>query len=70
MNASVPVAPDIAAASPILVAHEVTRRYRAGEVEVTALAGVSLAIDRGEFSLFICAHRRHAASGKRSCHLI
>lgn len=70
MNASVPVAPDIAAASPILVAHEVTRRYRAGEVDVTALAGVSLPIDRGEFSLFIGAHRRHAASGKMSCHPI
>src|SRR5882724_5827464 len=36
-------------AAPIIEAHDLWKVYELGDVSVTALAGVSLAIDRGEF---------------------
>jgi len=46
--------------SPLLEAHDVTRRYRTGENDVHALRGVSLTINRGEFVAIVGA----SGSGK------
>ena len=34
---------------PLIEVHELTKKYRMGDVEVQALRGVSLVIDEGEF---------------------
>ena len=35
--------------SPIIVAENLTKVYAAGKLQVTAVRGVSLAVERGEF---------------------
>ena len=37
------------ASSPIILAENLTKVYMAGRIEVTAVSGVSLAVERGEF---------------------
>jgi len=44
-NVSVPTEPS----SPIIVAENLTKVYNAGRIQVTAVRGVSLAVERGEF---------------------
>jgi putative ABC transport system ATP-binding protein len=39
----------IEASQPIILAENLTKVYAAGRLEVTAVRGVSLAVERGEF---------------------